>query len=185
MIVRVLPLCLAVLFTACGGQAQGGPSAPSPSIPNTGTPSPSAPSAACSPGEAIAVQGGSHLLEDQAPPVPYESTPPTSGWHSSVVPDLRAYSDDEALTEPQQVAILEAGGLVITHGPLSPDQQRRLDEAVETHAEHAAATPYAPLAADQVVFASWGALQRCTGVDPEVLDVFVAEHLGQAEDHQH
>ncbi len=52
---------------------------------------------ACAPVETVEIQGGAHLLGDREPPVPYNSTPPTSGWHASGPPAIGIRDAADAL----------------------------------------------------------------------------------------
>lgn len=117
-------------------------------------------------------QTGSHLLGDTDPPVPYSSTPPTSGWHGSGPPPQGVF--DEPLSEPAQVNTLEAGGVVVTHNGLADADRSRLETVLETPvADRIAMTPYDAIGPGEVVFASWGAMQRCDGVDVAALEAYV------------
>lgn len=142
------------------------------------------PTADCGPVEAVAVQGGSHLLGDQEPPVPYNSTPPTSGWHSSGGFEIGVQAPDDPLGEPDQVSVLEAGGVVASYRGLDADERERLEAhvAAEPLAGRVAMTPYEAIDEGAVVFAGWGALQRCTAVDLAALDAFAATFADRAPD---
>lgn len=132
----------------------------------------------CGPVEAVAVQGGSHLLGDQEPPVPYNSTPPTSGWHSSGGFEIAVRGADDPLGEPDQVSVLEAGGVVASHRGLPDDERARLEAhgAEEPLAGRVAVTPYGAIDEGEVVFTGWGALQRCDALDLAALDAFAATY---------
>ena len=134
--------------------------------------------AACAAPELPSVQAGLHLIGDREPPVPYSSTPPTSGWHRSGVggPGVVA----EPLSEPVQVGLLERGLVVVTHGPLSDADARVLADLAGEHPDSLVVTPYAPLGAGEVVAAAWGVLQRCTEVDAEALATFVRYYADPA-----
>jgi hypothetical protein len=157
---RLLPLAL-VMLVACGPSTTG-----------------SAPAATdvCGEVEQVPVQAGAHLLPGSAPPVPYSSTPPTSGWHSSGVLPIGVYAPAEALSEPDQVATLEAGGAVVTYDyeGLPADQRGALEEVVtRDFPRRVAVTPYDRLGEGEVVFTAWGVLQRCQGLDVDALTAFV------------
>lgn len=123
------------------------------------------------------LQEGQHLIGDREPPVPYSSTPPTSGWHSSGQVDIAVRPPDDVLTEPQQVSVLEAGGVVVTYNGISEGDRA----ALETHVSReypgrVAVSAYDKLDAGEVAFAGWGVLQRCEGLDLQALDRFAAAH---------
>ena len=123
------------------------------------------------------LQGGSHLIGGQEPPVPYSSTPPTSGWHSSGEVEITVQPSGEPLSEPEQVSVLESGGVVVTYNGLEePDRAALEQRAADRFEGRAAVTSYDKLDTGEVVFTAWGALQRCDGVDLEALDAFVAAY---------
>lgn len=128
----------------------------------------------CDPMARPPLQTGSHLIGDQAPPVQYSSTPPTSGWHSSGHVHVSVRGTRNPLTEPEQVSVLEVGGIVVTHGRLDPDDRRRLAQCVRNRYDGmVAVTPYRELSRGEVTFTSWGVLKRCDGVDLAALERFV------------
>ena len=101
-----------------------------------------------------------------------------TGWHASGHVAIGVRGAADALTEPQQVSVLEAGAVVVSHGELSARDRRRLVRRVHRrHDGRVAVTPYAQLGDGQVAFTSWGVLQRCDGVDLAALDAFV-DHFG-------
>lgn len=159
--VAVVTFALAAATAACGGGA------------GTTAPSDVAATGACADPEYPAVQAGSHLIGDTQPPVPYSSLPPTSGWHASGPPPLGIHG--EPLTEPEQVLALEAGAVVVTWQGLDEDARRALEDlaAEPPLAGRVAVTPYPRLDDGEVVLTTWGALQRCTGVDEQAIEAFV------------
>lgn len=157
-------LALLLLATACGSEQEE-------QAPTVVT------AAACQEPEQVPVQGGQHLIGDEQPPVPYNSTPPTSGWHASGTFDIAVHGPDDPLSEPQQVSVLEVGGVVVTHRDLPEDERQRLEQHVsDQYAGRVAVTPYEPLEPGTVAFTAWGVLQRCEGLDVDALDAFVAAH---------
>ena len=130
--------------------------------------------AACGPVETIPVQGEGHLVGDQEPPVPYNSTPPTSGWHTSGDVAFEVFGPDQALTEPEQVTVLELGGVVVTYNGLEAADVDALAELVGGQfAGQAALTPYDQLAPGEVGLAAWGKLQICQAPDLDAVAAFI------------
>lgn len=128
----------------------------------------------CAAVETVPVQGEEHLVGDQEPPVPYNSTPPTSGWHTSTDVAIVTAPDDEPLTEPEHVTVLELGGIVVSHNGLAADDQEALEALIaEKFAGQAAATRYDKLAQGEVAMTAWGKLQRCEALDLEAVERFV------------
>lgn len=155
------PLLLAALLTAA---ACSQPAA-APQLP--------AATDRCQAAELQPVQGGSHLMPNQKPPVPYNSIPPTSGWHTSGRVKVRVALPEAPLTEPEQVAVLEAGAAVVSYRDLPADQVevlRRLAE--ERYPGRLAVTSYAKLDKGEVALTAWGVLQRCDGLDEGAVTAF-------------
>lgn len=149
---------VATVLAACGGQPAPGPEA----------------TADCGEVETVPVQGGEHLIGDRPPPVPYNSTPPTSGWHTSGAFTIAIHAPDDQLSEPRQVSVLEAGGVVVTHRDLPGSERARLEAHVRDHYDgRVALTSYPDLEPGAVAFTGWGVLQRCDAVDIDALDAFV------------
>lgn len=164
-----LPLA-AIVLAACADQ----PPHPAPDTADTDV---------CGPVEEPPRQSGSHLLGDQQPPVAYSSTPPTSGWHASGAFDITVQPPDDPLPEPQQVSVLEAGGVVVAYRDIGDEQRTRLEQHVRAHHEGTVAvTPYEELEPGHVAFTAWGTLQRCEGVDLAALDAFTAAHAANDPD---
>lgn len=135
----------------------------------------------CDPVQRPQLQEGSHLLGDQEPPVPYSSSPPTSGWHSSGrPPDPGTYVEE--VSGPAQVRVLEQGGVVVAHDPsLSPDQLDRLQRLPDDVGGNLVVTPYADAPAP-VTLTAWGVLQRCQDVTPEGVAAFRDAHASDLDD---
>ena len=105
--------------------------------------------------------------------MPYNSTPPTSGWHTST--DVPLGIADEPLSEPQQVSVLEQGGVVLTHNGLLDTDVGQLEDLVgQQYAGQTALTLYPKLAEGEVALTAWGAVQRCSAVDIPAIEAFVA-----------
>lgn len=131
----------------------------------------------CAAPEFPQVQYGSHLLGDTEPPVPYSSTPPTSGWHASGPVAIQPFGPSNALSGPQQVSILEVGGIVVTYDDLPAADIDMLTRVAETeYAGRVAVTPVPGLPDGRVAYAGWGVLQRCTDVDPAALETFATAY---------
>lgn len=142
-----------------------------------------APQAACSAVERPPVQAGEHLIGDQAPPVPYSSSPPTSGWHASGAFSITVHRPGNPLPEPKQVSVLEAGGVVVAYRQLPDADRTALERHIRAaHAGRVAVTPYDQLQPGQMAFTAWGTLQRCDGLDLAALDAFVDAYADKEPD---
>lgn len=129
----------------------------------------------CAPAEPQQRQEGSHLLGGQAPPVPYSSVPPTSGWHSSGQPPAPgAYA--EPVPEPDQVSVLETGGVVVAYDPDLPDDVVAALQQVPTEVDGVVVTPYDAEMPRPIALTAWGVLQRCDAVTAQDVAAFHDEH---------
>ena len=166
MIRFLLALVLALALAACTADV---PQTPDPSEGPTAT-------AACGTVETFPVQGEGHLVGDQEPPVPYNSSPPTSGWHTSTDVAIGVAAENQPLSEPEQVTVLELGGVVVSHGRLADEQRARLEELVrqERFDGKAALTRYDELAPGEIVLSGWTVLQRCNDIDPAAIEAFIS-----------
>lgn len=145
-------------------------------------PSPSAPpdsgaTASCGPVETFPLQGEGHLVGDQEPPVPYNSTPPTSGWHVSGDVAFTVSDEAEPLTQPEQVTVLELGGALITYNGIDDAQRDELAALVtEEFPGQAAMTSYDALEEGEMALTSWGRAQRCSQPDVAAARAFIAAY---------
>lgn len=162
---------LAVLAAGCSG-----------SDGRDGAPASTAEPVACEAEEQVPELSGGHLIGDTEPPRPYNSVPPTSGWHSAGAPKYGVHGAEDPLTEPEQITVLELDGVVLSYAALSGPERIAL-EAVGREHERVAVTPYDQLDAGEVAMSAWGVLRRCDGVDSRVIEDFIAAHEGGGPDH--
>ena len=135
---------------------------------------------ACQPVETVPVQSGDHLIGDRPPPVPYSSSPPTSGWHISGAFEITIQPPNEPLSEPLQVSILEAGGAVVSYNALPDEDIGRLTDLVRrSYVGRAALTPYDKIPEGHVALTGFGVLQRCSSVDLEIVDNFLRSYADE------
>ena len=199
-----LCLCLAVISIAVGGyfylnqptpvalDTRGNPAPtlqPNPFVPFISTPrSPANPPAfptitgggACDEVEEFEDQGDmghDHIRPGQSHP-PYNSNPPTSGWHWAEPQEWGIY--DKPQVQEQLVHNLEHGGIVIQYNNLSAGELRRLLDFVKRTPRHIIVAPYPGLDRGvRVAFTAWTYLQNCDGVDLEALADFVDTYRDQ------
>lgn len=167
---------LALAAAGCGRGADDPAARASPSASAT------TPAAGCQAEEHPPLQAGSHLIGDADPPVPYSSVPPTSGWHASGA--LRTGVHDEALSDPEIVALLEVGQVVAVYDPatLADDEVAALEELATTaHDGRLHVTPGNTALPAPLTLTAWGVLQRCDAVSAEAIANFVLAHHGQTE----
>jgi hypothetical protein len=135
--------------------------------------------AACGPEKTIPIQGEGHLVGDQKPPVPYNSVPPTSGWHASGDVPITVAPRNKPLTEPEQVTVLELGGVVVSYAEIAEKDRKAVTALVKGKlAGLAALTQYDKLEPGEIALAGWGVLQRCSRLDKAAIAAFAKKHAG-------
>jgi hypothetical protein len=107
------------------------------------------------------------------------SVPPTSGPSASHRLGIGVRTDENPLTEAEQVSVLEAGAVVVTHGELPEPGRDALTSLAREYPRRVALTPYDRLAPGQVAFTAFGVVQVCDGVDPDALRAFVDAYAVQ------
>lgn len=144
--VAALTCVLTLTATACArGSGSTGPAATAP----------------CGPVETPPEQVGGHLIGDATPPVPYNSVPPTSGWHVSGPVEIGVHGPDDPLSEPEQVTALELGAVVVAYHEIGAENVAALEALAREYAGRIAVTPYDALDSGQVAMTTYGALQVC------------------------
>ncbi|MDX1619425.1 MAG: DUF3105 domain-containing protein [Nitriliruptorales bacterium] len=137
---------------------------------------------ACGEIERPSIQDGGHLIGDNEPPVPYSSTPGTSGWHSSGAPPTGIHS--APLTDPQIVSVLHVGGVVAVYDAdrIGDDQLAELEQLARDD-ERLTVAPYEGGLPTPLSLLGWGYLQRCDAVDVDTISDFVELTAGAADGH--
>lgn len=126
--------------------------------------------------EALDPQSGLHLLDPET--IVYLSDPPTSGPHVGVVPQGGAQA--QPLPRPIQVALLEAGGVLVQYGPVAETDRATLESVA---GELVVVAPSEDLEADEIVATAWLHKLSCRGVDVGALRAFVDDHLNRFDGH--
>lgn len=131
----------------------------------------------CGPVQRPQLQEGGHLIGDREPPVPYSSSPPTSGWHAAGRPaEAGAYADP--VPPPAQVRFLEFGGVVVAHDPALPDEQLAELQQLAGEVEGVLVTPYEGELPGPVTMTAWGTLVACEDVTAADVAAFRDAHGG-------
>jgi drug/metabolite transporter (DMT)-like permease len=122
--------------------------------------------------EAFDPASASHVLVG-GPEPEYQTDPPTSGPHAPGTLASGVLAD--AMSRPEQVGSLEAGGVLLQHRDLTADELAELESLA---GEGVAVVPNADLP-DRVVATAWLFKLSCEGIDVDALRAFVDDHLGE------
>lgn len=142
--------------------------------------------AVCGPVEHPELQGGGHLIGDHEPPVPYSSTPGTSGFHAAGTPRTGVFDGDQALREPELVTALEVGQVVAAYDPdrLPSEEVAELEElATGGLSGQLTVTPFDGDMGAALTLNAWGTRRPCSSVDPGAVQAFVDEFGDGGSEH--
>ncbi len=127
--------------------------------------------AQCIPVQTLPSQGGEHIDPSQSHP-PYNSNPPTSGWHWANSQERGIYTTQQV--QEQLVHNLEHGGIMIQYRDLAQADVQRLTDLVRSDRPHLILAPYPGLSEGaKVALTAWSNLQLCTGVDENAIRAFI------------
>lgn len=121
-------------------------------------------------------QGQTHIPVGQSHP-PYNSNPPTSGWHYDTPADWGIY--DEVLPDETAIHNLEHGGIWISYRD-SNDQQtvQALKTIAGGFTDHVILT-YRPTDDSLIAVAAWGHLLKLDRVDTNAILNFINLYINQ------
>ena len=129
------------------------------------------------PGERFASQGNVHIrLGDDHPP--YNSDPPTSGWHT---PDLAAWGTyDFVVPEERLIHNMEDGGVILWYAFGTDEENAAHIEALLPVARGYSRTVIAPREGMPTTYAltAWQRLQRFDEIDQDGMRAFVDAYHG-------
>lgn len=169
-------IALLVLVAPACGESKGPSDAASPSP--SPSPTPQAETPECEPVETFDDQGNEHL-KDGASFDDYNSSPPTSGPHSSTPADPGFY--EEEVAPEQLVHNLEHGQIVVYYRPdLPEDALSGIEDLVNEEPTALLAVPYEDIEdPNTLVLTAWTASMSCTGLADQDVDVFRARYQGR------
>lgn|SRR3989338_3426648 len=131
------------------------------------------------PGESIADLGNEHIESEQAPHIPYNSVPPTSGPHVSG----KAVSGihDEQIPDELQLHNLEDGGVIVHYDsarvPTSTVEE--LVSLIKGYRKDVILEPYTkPPLPTPIVLTAWSRIEKMEIFDRERIRQFVKAYRG-------
>jgi hypothetical protein len=131
------------------------------------------------PGERFRSQGNVHVaLGTQTPP--YNTDPPTSGWHTPGIAGWGAYVD-EAPHDQELVHNMEDGGVILWYAAGTPEENQEhvaaLQNVLGSRWPRTVIVPREGLEPSYVLTA-WTRMQRFEEIDPDGMRAFVAAYHG-------
>ena len=121
------------------------------------------------PGEAFPILGQEHIEVGASHP-PYNSNPPTSGWHYKDPADWGVYQ--EAFPDEKLVHNLEHGGIWISYKDIEQETKAKLETIGRRYPGSVVVTPRTQNDA-KIVLASWGRLLKLDSFDENVIIQFI------------
>lgn len=140
------------------------------------------PTGTCAKIQSFPSQGQTHIQPGEPHP-PYNSNPPTSGWHYDTPQRDGIYTTEQS--QEQILHNLEHGYVNIQYSGLNGPEVQRLTDLVRRDQRHLILAPYPGLPADvKIALTAWtgpngdptrqiGKLQYCTGVDETAVRDFI------------
>jgi hypothetical protein len=137
----------------------------------------SAINAANRPGEPVPDLGNMHIEEGTRSPIPYNSTPPTSGPHYGSLARWGVHS--EPIPDELVVHNLEDGGVGLWYNCPDgcPELVSQLESVVEDYHEGVLLAPY-PGMETRIALTAWTRLDQFNDVDQERIERFIQAFRG-------
>lgn len=129
-------------------------------------------------GQLFPIQGRDHIAEG-APHPPYNSNPPTSGWHYATPSDWGVHKDE--ISQERLVHNLEHGGIVIQYKPDTlKDIIQKLESLKDSNfACKLVVAPYAKLDKN-IALSAWGRLYKSNAYDETTIKNFIRKYYDRA-----
>lgn len=128
------------------------------------------------PGQAIAIQGVLHIEVGASHP-PYNSNPPTSGWHYSNPADWGVHQQE--LPDEQVLHNLEHGGIWISYKDIDDGTKTKLENLAKKYSSFVVLSPRS--ANDvKIALASWGRLDKLEVFDEARITNFIKRNKNKS-----
>ncbi len=131
----------------------------------------------CEPVQSFSSQGQTHITQGQSHP-PYNSNPPTSGWHLEQSRGAGIFNSPQV--QELLVHDLEHGFVIIQYNGLTSAELTQLTEMVQRDRYHRILAPYPQLPEGaRVALTAWTKLQLCNGVSEKDIAAFTSAYRDQ------
>ncbi|KKU11348.1 MAG: hypothetical protein UX17_C0081G0006 [Parcubacteria group bacterium GW2011_GWC2_45_7] len=127
-------------------------------------------------GTAVSAMGREHIAMGATHP-PYNSNPPTSGWHYGQAADWGFY--DRELPDEQVIHNLEHGGVWIAYKDIDESTQLKLQELARRYPGSVIVT-HRPGNDAKIALASWGRLDKLDNFDEGRMVQFIRDNKNRS-----
>lgn len=127
-------------------------------------------------GEKIPIQGREHIGIGGSHP-PYNSNPPTSGWHYEKPAAWGFY--DNPLPDEQIVHNLEHGGIWISYKDINEQTKQKLQQLAQKYNQAVIITPR-PKNDTPIALASWGRLLKLEKFNQDAIEKFIKTNINNS-----
>ncbi len=127
------------------------------------------------PGTPVPIQGNEHIATVDTPHPPYNSVPPTSGWHVATLVPWGVHKTP--IPNERQVHNLEDGGVLVQYNCLDCTALIAQLEAMASRHEYVIVAPY-PGMSHRIALTAWGRLQTLDAFDEELIAAFIDAYAG-------
>ncbi len=132
------------------------------------------------PGRPVEIQGAQHVQKGEPHP-PYNSKPPTSGWHYGEEAEWGIHA--EQIPDEKQVHNLEHGGVLVQYDPEKADEEliEQLEAVVREYGAKYGKLILAPYAGlnKTVALTAWGRIDEFDGFDRLRIVAFIEEFINK------
>ena len=129
------------------------------------------------PGQAMPTQGNDHIPAMWSPHPPYNTDPPTSGWHVDNIAPWGVHGTP--IPKELQVHNLEDAGVAVQYNcPQGcPDLVKQLEAIVKAHDKYVLLAPY-PGMDKRIALTAWGRIDKFDEFDEARIDRFIKAYKG-------
>lgn len=127
-------------------------------------------------GEKISNQGLKHIPVGESHP-PYNSNPPTSGWHYSEPATWGVY--DNELPDEQVIHNLEHGGIWISYKDINEETRLKLKKLAYGYPKSVILSPRVKNDG-KISLAAWGRLLKLEALDEIVIEQFIKKYRNKS-----
>ena len=127
------------------------------------------------PGTPVPIQGYEHIASVDTPHPPYNSVPPTSGWHVATLVPWGVHKSP--IPNERQVHNLEDGGVLVQYSCLDCTALIAQLEALASRHENVIVAPY-PGMSHRIALTAWGRMQTLDAFDEDLITAFIDAYAG-------